>query len=110
MSLSTVVFLPTLQQKIRGVLVLDAENQGVLVESFKGALTLKTTTAAPQFWEEFQNRFDRLSNQIFRTIQIGIINSIFSRLVYNIGSISLLGFGSILVIIPLLSLSLDKKM
>ncbi|MBN3958229.1 peptidase domain-containing ABC transporter [Nostoc sp. NMS8] len=104
MSLSTIVFLPTLQQKIRGVLVLDAENQGVLVESFKGALTLKTTTAAPQFWEEFQNRFGRLANQTFRTIQIGIINGIFSRLVSNIGSISLIGFGSILVISKELSI------
>ncbi|OYD95451.1 ABC transporter ATP-binding protein [Nostoc sp. 'Peltigera membranacea cyanobiont' 210A] len=98
MSLSTIIFLPTLQQKIRSVLVLDAENQGVLVESFKGALTLKTTTAAPQFWEEFQNRFGRLANQTFRTVQIGIINGIFSSLVSSIGSISLIGFGSILVI------------
>ncbi|MEH2068204.1 MAG: peptidase domain-containing ABC transporter [Nostoc sp.] len=98
MSLSTIVFLPALQQKVRSVLVLDAENQGILVESFKGALTLKTTNAAPQFWEEFQNRFGRLSNQTFRTIQIGIINNIFSGLVYAIGSVSLIGFGSILVI------------
>ncbi|MEH1907907.1 MAG: peptidase domain-containing ABC transporter [Nostoc sp.] len=104
MSLSTVVFLPTLQQKIRSMLVLDAENQGVLVESFKGALTLKTTTAAPQFWEEFQNRFGRLSNQTFRTIQIGIINSTFSGLVYAIGSVSLIGFGSTLVISKELSI------
>ncbi|MEH2289295.1 peptidase domain-containing ABC transporter [Nostoc sp.] len=104
MSLSTIVFLPTLQQKIRSVLVLDAENQGVLVESFKGALTLKTTTAAPQFWEEFQNRFGRLANQTFRTIQIGIINGIFSSLVSSIGSISLIGFGSILVISKELSI------
>ncbi|MDZ7967241.1 MAG: peptidase domain-containing ABC transporter [Nostoc sp. DedSLP03] len=104
MSLSTIIFLPTLQQKIRSVLVLDAENQGVLVESFKGALTLKTTTAAPQFWEEFQNRFGRLANQTFRTIQIGIINGIFSSLVSSIGSISLIGFGSILVISKELSI------
>ena len=104
MSLSTVVFLPTLQQKIRSILVLDAENQGILVESFKGALTLKTTTAAPQFWEEFQNRFGRLANKTFSTIQIGIINSIFSGLVYAIGSVSLIGFGSILVISKELSI------
>ncbi|MBE8968139.1 peptidase domain-containing ABC transporter [Nostocales cyanobacterium LEGE 12452] len=104
MSLSTIVFLPTLQQKIRSVLVLDAENQGILVESFKGALTLKTTTAAPQFWEEFQNRFGRLANQTFRTVQIGIINGIFSSLVSSIGSISLIGFGSILVISKELSI------
>ena len=98
MSLSTVVFLPALQQKVRSLLVLEAENQGVLVESFKGALTLKTTAATPQFWEEFQNRFGRLSNQIFRTVQIGIINNVFSGFVFGIGSISLIGFGSILVI------------
>ncbi|WP_375469215.1 peptidase domain-containing ABC transporter [uncultured Nostoc sp.] len=104
MSLSTVVFLPTLQQKIRSILVLDAENQGILVESFKGALTLKTTTAAPQFWEEFQNRFGRLANKTFSTIQIGIINNIFSGLVYAIGSVSLIGFGSILVISKELSI------
>jgi ATP-binding cassette subfamily C protein len=98
MSLSTFVFLPTLQQKIRRLMVLDAENQGVLVESFKGALTLKTTTAAPQFWEEFQNRFGRLSNITFRTVQIGIINNIFTGLVNGVASVGMLGFGSILVI------------
>ena len=104
MTVSTFVFLPTLQQKTRSVLVLDAENQGVLVESFKGALTLKTTTAAPQFWEEFQSRFGRLANQTFRTIQIGIINSTFSGLVSGIGSVALLWFGSSLVISKELSI------
>ncbi len=98
MTLSTVAFLPALRQKVRKVLVLEAENQGVLVESFKGALTLKTTTAAPQFWEEFQSRFGRLANLTFRTIQIGIINNIFSGLVSSIGNVVLLGFGSTLVI------------
>lgn len=97
-TLSTVIFLPTLQQKIRTLLVLEAENQGVLVETFKGALTLKTTTAAPQFWEELQSRFGRLAKVTFRTIQIGIINSIFSGLVSSIGGVGLLWFGSSLVI------------
>jgi ATP-binding cassette subfamily C protein len=104
MTISTVVFQPTLQQKVRSVLVLAAENQGVLVESFKGALTLKTTTAAPQFWEEFQSRFGRLANQTFRTIQIGIINNTFSGLVSGIGSVALLWFGSLLVISKELSI------
>jgi ATP-binding cassette, subfamily C, bacterial len=97
MNLTTLVFLPTLQQKIRRALVLEAENQGILVESFKGALTLKTTTALPQFWSEFQMRFGRLANLNLRTIQISIINDNFSDLVANIGSILLLGFGSTLV-------------
>lgn len=98
MTLLAIVLLPTLQQKTRNLLVLEAENQGVLVETFKGALTLKTTTAAPQFWEELQSRFGRSANLTFRTIQIVIINNTFSRLVSRLGSIILLWFGSSLVI------------
>jgi ATP-binding cassette, subfamily C, bacterial len=98
MSISTIIFLPSLQQKIRNTLVLSAENQGILVETFKGAITVKTTTAAPQFWEEFQTRYSRLANFMFRTIQIGFLNSIFANLVSSIGGIILLWFGSSLVI------------
>ena len=104
MTLSTFIFLPTLQQKVRSVLVLESQNQGVMVETFKGALTLKTTTAAPQFWEEFQSRFGRLANQTFGTIQIGIVNNTFSRLVFRSGSVALLWFGSTLVISKELSI------
>jgi ATP-binding cassette, subfamily C, bacterial len=35
MLLSTIIFLPALKQKVRNVLVLSAENQGLLVETFK---------------------------------------------------------------------------
>ena len=98
MSLSTFFLLPTLQQKIRQLLVLDAENQGVLVESFKGALALKTTTAEPQFWDELQNRFGRLANYSLTTTRISIFNRRFSSLISGVGSISLLWLGSLLVI------------
>ncbi|MBD0345763.1 MAG: peptidase domain-containing ABC transporter, partial [Coleofasciculus sp. Co-bin14] len=104
MSLSTLPFLPVLQQKTRNILVLGAENQGVLVETFKGAQVLKTTNAAPQFWDEFQSRFGRFANLMFSTIQIGIINNVFSGLVSNIGSVALLWFGSTLVISKVLSI------
>lgn len=98
MTLTTIPFLPILQQKTRDLLVLGAENQGVLVETFKGAQVMKTTNAAPQFWDEFQSRFGRLANVTFSTIQIGIINSTLTRLLSTIGGVALLGFGSILVI------------
>lgn len=98
MTVSTLPFLPMLRQKTRNLLVLGSENQGVLVETFKGAMVIKTTNAAPQFWDEFQSRFGRLANLSFSTIQIGIINSTFAQLVSSIGGISLLGLGSILVI------------
>jgi ATP-binding cassette subfamily C protein len=98
MTLSTVTFLPILQQKTRRALTLETENQGILVETFKGALTLKTTNASSKFWEELQDRFSRLANLSFRTNQIGIINNIFSEFVSGVGSIILLWFGSTLVI------------
>lgn len=90
MTLSTIVFLPTLQQKTRNLIILETENQGLLVETFKGALTLKTTTAAPQFWEELQIRFSRLANLAFTTMKIDIINQQFSRWVSEIGGAVLL--------------------
>lgn len=98
MTLSTIIFQPILQQKTRRAMVLETENQGVLVETFKGALTLKTTAAAPQFWDELQSRFGRLANLMFSTTQIGIFNSTFSGLVADIGGTVLLGVGSVLVI------------
>ncbi len=45
MTLSTIVFQPILRERTREVLVTEAETQGVLVETFKGALTLKTTSS-----------------------------------------------------------------
>ena len=98
MTLVTVAFLPVLQQKSRRVLELDAENQGVLVETFKGALTFKTTSAEPQIWEELQSRYGRLANEEYRTSQLGIANGRFSNIVAGVGGIILLWFGSTLVI------------
>lgn len=104
MTASTVVFLPALQQKTRNLLVLESETQGVLVETFKGALTVKTTSSTQQLWEEFQTRFGRLANLTFRTTQIGILNNIFSGFVASGGSITLLWLGSGLVIDKVLSI------
>jgi ATP-binding cassette subfamily C protein len=108
MSLSTIVFQPTLQRRTRELLVQEAETQGVLVETFKGALTLKTTTSGLQFWDEFQVRFGRLANVTYRTIQIAIINNTFSGLISGIGSVILLWFGGNLVINPAENLSIGQ--
>jgi ATP-binding cassette, subfamily C, bacterial len=98
MFLSSIILLPTLQQQVRRVLVLESENQGILVETFRGALTLKTTAASPQLWEELQIRFGKLANLVFSTVQISIVNNIFSGFVSSAGSIALLWLGSSLVI------------
>jgi ATP-binding cassette, subfamily C, bacterial len=98
MTASTIIFLPSLRRKISNVLIKEAENQGILVETFKGALTLKTANAAPQAWEEIQTRFGSLANLTFSTIQITIINNVFSGLVSGLGNLAILWFGSSLVI------------
>ncbi|MEM6449446.1 MAG: peptidase domain-containing ABC transporter [Cyanobacteria bacterium P01_D01_bin.105] len=97
-SFVTYLFLPYLQRRSRRVLELDAENQGLLVETFKGALTFKTTTAEPQIWNELQSRYGRLANEEFRTAQLGIANSRFSNIVSGVGGVVLLWYGSWLVI------------
>jgi ATP-binding cassette, subfamily C, bacterial len=98
MTVVTYLFLPALQRRSRRVLELDAENQGILVETFKGALTFKTTHAEPQLWDELQSRYGRLANEEYRTIQLGIANSRFSSVTSSIGGIFLLWYGSWLVI------------
>lgn len=98
MTLSTLVFLPTLRQKTRAVLATDGENQAILVETFKGGLTLKTTSSAPQLWEQLQTRSGRVAAMTFRAIQISITNRTFSDVVSNLGSVGLLWFGSSLVL------------
>jgi ATP-binding cassette subfamily B protein/ATP-binding cassette subfamily C protein len=98
MTLATLPFLPVLRQKTRNLLVLAADNQGVLVETFKGALVVKTTDAAPQFWDEFQSRFGRLAHLTFATVQIGIVNGAITGLVSSLGGVVLLALGSLLVI------------
>ncbi|MBE9238289.1 peptidase domain-containing ABC transporter [Anabaena aphanizomenioides LEGE 00250] len=108
MTIAPLIFQPTLQQKTRELLVKDAEVQGVLVESFKGALTLKTTAAGSQFSEEFQSRFSKLATLTLRTMQIGIINNTFSTFISAIGGIVLLWFGGNLVINPDENLSIGQ--
>jgi ATP-binding cassette subfamily C protein len=108
MTITPLVFQPKLQQKTRELLVKDAETQGVLVETFKGALTLKTTTAGNQFLEEFQVRFGKLANLTLDSMQIGIINNTFSGFISSIGSIILLWFGGHLVINPTENLSIGQ--
>lgn len=108
MTISTVIFQPALQRKTRELLVTQAETQGVLVETFKGALTLKSTTAAPQFWDEFQSRFGRLGTLTLGTVQISVVNGVFSGFVASSGAIIMLWFGGNLVINPAENLSIGQ--
>ncbi|MBW4464479.1 MAG: peptidase domain-containing ABC transporter [Pegethrix bostrychoides GSE-TBD4-15B] len=98
MLLTTVIFQPTLRQQAQRAMVLETENQGLLVESFKGALTLKSTAASPQLWDELQERFGRLATLMLRVTQISIYNANFSEWIADISSVILLGLGGTFVI------------
>jgi len=98
MIFSTLVLFPLIRNKMRRLLVLSSENQGILVETFKGAIALKSTNSAPSFWEEFQRRYGEQAYLSFRAMQMAIVSTTLSGFLYRNGSILLLWFGSTLVI------------
>jgi ATP-binding cassette subfamily C protein len=98
MPLSTIIFLHPLQQYTRRTIEVSATNQGILVELFKGAATIKANAAAPQIWEELQGRFGKQAKASFSTAQVAIFNGVFANLVSGAGGIVLLWLGGSLVI------------
>jgi ATP-binding cassette subfamily C protein len=108
MTFSVIVFQPTLQRQTQRSLVIDTENQGVLVETFKGILTLKSLTATQYFWEELQERLSRLAILDLRTGQISIVNGVFSSLVAGVGGVVLLWVGGLLVMNPQAGLTIGQ--
>ncbi len=98
MVVPTLLLQPLLRRHTQRAMALETETQGVLVETFKGALTLKTTGAAPLLWDEVQSRAGRLAHLRLQATHVGIINTTFGGLVADIGNAALLGLGSLLVL------------
>ena len=104
MTLSTIAFQSTIRQTTNRSFSLAGENSGLLAEAFNGALTVKTTATAPQFWSEIKHRLNKEFKFNLRTAQIRIINNIFSQLVAGVGTVVLLWYGSKLVFAQELSI------
>jgi ABC-type bacteriocin/lantibiotic exporter with double-glycine peptidase domain len=98
------LFLPALRQKTREAIVLGTENQGFLVETFRGTQILKTTQATPQAWQEYQTNYGRLANLGWSTMKLGLYSSTITGILSTFTSISLLWLGSYLVINQTLSI------
>jgi ABC-type bacteriocin/lantibiotic exporter with double-glycine peptidase domain len=98
------LFLPQLQNKTRRLIIESAENQGFLIETFRGAIVLKTSHATPQAWSEYQRNFGRLANLEWGAIQLEIYTSTITQFVGSLTSIGLLWLGSELVIDRTLSI------
>ena len=92
------LFLPLLRRKTRQQIVLGTENQGFLVETFRGVEILKTTQAITQAWQEYQTNYGRLANlgwsMMELKLHIGSITKFFSTII----SVGMLWLGSYMVI------------
>ncbi|NET03329.1 MAG: peptidase domain-containing ABC transporter [Symploca sp. SIO2B6] len=103
-TLVNLLFLPALRQKTRKQIILGTENQGFLVETFRGVQILKTSQATPQAWQEYQSNYGRLANLGWSTMKLGLYSSTITNVLSTFTSIALLWLGSYLVISQRLTL------
>ncbi|MEM9484210.1 MAG: peptidase domain-containing ABC transporter [Cyanobacteria bacterium P01_F01_bin.116] len=95
---ATITLLPVFQKRLRRLLSLKAKNQALLVEIFRGAMTVKTTTAQPQLWKEMQGRFGNLASKKADSVQLSFLTSQLASLIAGIGSIIVFWLGTTMVI------------
>lgn len=103
-TLVNLLFLPALRQKTRNMIVLGTENQGFLVETFRGTMVLKTTQATAQAWQEYQSNYGRLANLGWSTMKLGLYSSTITSILSSFTSIAVLWLGSYLIIDRTLSI------
>ncbi|MFN6453014.1 MAG: peptidase domain-containing ABC transporter [Nostoc sp. EfeVER01] len=103
-TLVNLLFLPALRQKTRNAIVLGTENQGFLVETFRGVQVLKTTQATPQAWQEYQANYGRLANLGWSMMKLGLYSGTITNIISTFTNIGLLWLGSYLVINRTLSI------
>lgn len=100
----SLLFLPAIRHKTRNTIVLGTENQGFLVETFRGVQVLKTTQATPQAWEEYQGNYGRLANLGWSTMKLELYSSTLVSVLSTFINIGILWIGSSLVINQTLSI------
>ena len=96
--------LPAQHRRTQGLLVQSAENQGFLVELFRGQALLKTTQASPQAWQEFHRNQGRLARLAWSVGLLDLKASTATGLLGNVTSVVLLWYGSSFVLSQQLSI------
>lgn len=96
--------LPALHRRTQGLLVQSAENQGFLVEVFRGQSLLKTTQASPQAWQEFQRNEGRLARLAWSVGLLDLKANTATSFLGNVTSVVLLWYGSSFVLTQQLSI------
>ncbi len=99
-----ITFLPHMRQKLRTLIVEGTENQGFLVETFRGALVLKSGNATPQAWEEYQKNFGRITNLRWSLMKLALYRDTFSGLIASFTALGILWLGGRLVMDGTLSI------
>ena len=102
--ISNLCFLPAQQHLARHLLVKTSENQGFLVELFRGISVLKTSEATGQAWQEYQRNFGRLANMSWSALKLDLQEGTITSLLGSMTSIGLLWYGSSFVIQQQLSI------
>ena len=98
------LFLPMLRRKTREQIVLGTENQGFLVETFRGVEILKTTQASTQAWQEYQANYGRLANLGWKMMELNLYIGTVTKFFSTIISVGMLWLGSYMVINQTLSI------
>lgn len=101
---SGLLFLPAQYEKSRRLIVESAENQGFLVEIFRGAQVLKTTEASPQAWDEYQRNFGSVAHLRWDALQLSLFSGTTTGLLSRVTTLALLWYGSSFVISGQLSI------
>jgi len=96
--------LPSLHRRTQGLVVQSAENQGFLVELFRGQALLKTTQASPQAWQEFHRNQGRLARLSWGVGLLDLKASTATGFLGNVTSVMLLWYGSSFVLSQQLSI------
>lgn len=98
------LFVPAIQRKTQSLIVDSAENQGFLVEIFRGAQVLKSSEATPQAWDEYQGNFGGLSHLRWKLLQLELFSSTSNEFLSSAITLGLLWYGSSIVIAGKLSI------
>jgi ABC-type bacteriocin/lantibiotic exporter with double-glycine peptidase domain len=85
------------------LIVSGTENQGFLVETFRGVQVLKTTHATDQAWQEYQSNYGRLANLGWGMMKLELYSGTITSTLSTLTSVAVLWLGSYLVIGQILS-------
>jgi ATP-binding cassette subfamily B protein len=101
---ANLVFLPAQAQLARNLLAKGADNQGHLVELFRGMSVLKCSDATSQAWQEYQRNIGKLTHLSWLSLRLDLKETTLTGLLGSLSGLALLWYGSSFVIQQQLSI------